>query len=549
LRTCDSEVADLRAKRAIRMIAAYSTFGISLPLTSLMRGLGLVGVYDSALMGVFNYLADQQDVLKWYEREGVVQDQAIGFSHRLLAAQLLRRLDVKNWAEPLEECWPILTALKPTSVADNWLLETLVFEALRPSWNQSQERLRRSLESYQKVPSILAERSQPTQHHWARTLQCLSRSEHDLNAKVEYLLDAIGKLVSAVDLAANHRGRENPRNVFNTLGAVYAELSRHYRAYGSKEAESSWLDAANAFDRAMGYGADNLVTLSAFADRLVEHGRDMLPEDVAQATQDLSQALTLLTRASETPGILPEDEMHLMQTQMKAYEALDSEAAASFFGGLRDSSPELWGVTFAHRKLKSMTADAWRKGDAKEFSEVFEILNQLLQELGSKCGWRLLYLLYKVTTSSIQRRYDFSYRLQLLDRLAATEFRWDSKLRFAHCVLCYQSSDFPRGQSLFRSLRGLFNSGDLEPRRLVSFWRSEEEPSRPRIATVRVNRVDNDWRAYGEVAEMQGQSVLLRPRWFDEPPTRNQARQCFILFETYGPIAVPVGRHVESLID
>jgi hypothetical protein len=550
LRVCDQEVPDIKSKRLLRILAAYSAFGIPVPLTSLMRSLGYKTVYDTAIISILNKLAFGEEVLDWFPWEDEIEDQAIGFRHRLLALKLLELLNIENWADPLEECGPVIELLKPTSAADRWLIEALVFEAMRPAGRirEPQERLLRILKTFRVIPSVIAEKSRAIQHHWARTLQQISRSINNPEQQVEYLREAVGKLISAEELSGKFHTREHPRNILNTLGAVRAELSRCYRLMGKdSDADQTWQDSASAFERALGYGADNYVTLSAYSDRLLDHASETNLSQEAKLV-DLTLANTLLIRALEIQGIPKEDEEYLTNRQLRVYTLLDQTAVQDYLNALEKTNKELWALTVTQEKLRNLSKDDWESGKKPELSEAFAILDDVYSLNPLTSSWRLLFLLHKVTNRLSLKRYNFEYRLTIFDRLATTTFKWDTKMRFIHCVLCYQCGEFIRGQSLFRELRTAFNSGQLEPTPMADFWRDKTKPELARIATIKVERVDSDWRAYGSIPEMNGQSILLRPRWFIPPATLHEVKQCNISFNTWGPIALPLGRDLHSSI-
>ena len=190
-----------------------------------------------------------------------------------------------------------------------------------------------------------------------------------------------------------------------------------------------------------------------------------------------------------------------------------------------------------------------RQGTAKELSSAYEILHEVYEKTFENHSWRSVFLLYRVVSALQSQRYNFRLRLDLLDELDATPFRWYSGLRFSQAVLCYQTGNYSRGFNLFRDLRSSFRSGELQPMRLSSFWRDGTHPSNPRQASIRLRRVQSDMVAYGEVPEMNGQQVLSRPRWFEVQPKTGDVRQCHIAFESYGPLAVPVERRLVSSID
>ena len=179
-------------------------------------------------------------------------------------------------------------------MADSWLVETLVFEALRVDRSEANanNRLHCILETYDHIPSAIAVRSAPTQHHWASALSNKARSLEDVTAKVSAYSQAIEKLALAVDLAGSERGREHPRNIYTSLGVTRSDLSRVLRGMGQMErAETLWHAAAGAFEAALRFGSDNFVVLSAFANRLIEHAKES--STASEALDDIARRILI----------------------------------------------------------------------------------------------------------------------------------------------------------------------------------------------------------------------------------------------------------------
>ena len=230
----EERVKDPAAKLAVRYIAAFSSFGIAVPLVPVLRKAGTSKILDTSIISTLRELSELEDILQWGDSEEYLHDQTIFFKHRLLAIQMLSQLGVAGWNDRLRECWGLLETLEASPIADTWLVETLVFEALRLDRNDStmDGRLPVVLETMGHIPPVIAGRSAPTQHHWGRALGFQARQVEDPEQREFTYSQAIDKLALASDLAITEKGREHPRNIFNSLGVMRSELSRVLRNDG-----------------------------------------------------------------------------------------------------------------------------------------------------------------------------------------------------------------------------------------------------------------------------------------------------------------------------
>ncbi|MCY4079782.1 MAG: hypothetical protein OXF54_06035 [Caldilineaceae bacterium] len=553
-RTFREQVKEPSAMQAVRFIAAFSSFGIAVPLVPLLRSVGMTRTLDTSIMPTLRRLSESEDLLQWGDSEEHLHDQTVSLKHRLIAIHLLEELGACGWEDRLRECWLLLEKLQASPLADSWLVETLVFEALRVERFDAamRDRLPTLLETLEHIPPAIAERSASTQHHWARALGLKARHSEDATETITLYFQAVKKLESACELAESERGREHPRNIYNSLGVMRSEFSRALRGYGQiEQAEEMWQSAAVAFDLALRFGSDNFVVLSAYAYRLIEHAREI--DDMPQALGDIASALSYLAQAEEAALLadsLSDDDANFIEVQRNyAWNTFDSEQAEHHIEGLISKGSEIGFVLRAYEMLRDISEEEWKQGTASQLRCTYEFLSESFAGQIQNRSWRSVFLMYRIVSALRAKRFDFRLRLSLLDELDALPFRWYSGLRFAQSVLCYQTGDFRRGFNLFRDLRSRFRSGDLQPMRLTSFWREPTRPSEPRQASVRIRRVHSDWVAYGEVPEMNGQQVLARPRWFEVQPKTGDVRPCHIVFEVYGPLAVPTSRHPVSLID
>ena len=553
-RTFEERIKSPQAKLAARYIAAFSSFGIGVPLVPLLRSLGTTKMLDLSIIPTLREVSESEDLLQWEDTEEHIYDQTISFKHRLISIQLLNYLGVTRWEDRLRECWGLLDTLEASPEADTWLVEALVFEVLRVERPDSAmlERLPPLLETFEHVPSIIAGGSAPTQHHWARALGLKASNAEDPSEKILYYSEAVEKLSLACELAERERGGEHPRNIYNSLGVMRSELSRTLRNDGQMErAEALWYSAASAFELALQYGADNFVVLSAYARRLIEHAKES--NDPSQELGDIASALSYLTQAEEsallTDSLSNEDANYIELERNNAFGVIDAERAKGHIEELIKQGNEIGIVLRAYEILRGINPEDWKQGTAIELERSFDLLYDAYSEHLSGHSWRIIFLLYRVASALKSRRFNFQLRLDLLDELDALPFRWHSGLRFAQAVLCYQTANFARGFNLFRDLRSTFASGDLQPIYVSSFWRDPQHPTVPQFASVRIRRIQTGWLAYGEVPELNGQQVITRPRWFEVQPRTGDVRQCHIVFEQYGPLAVPLERRVVSLID
>ena len=554
VRTFEERVKEPSARVAVRYIAAFSSFGIAVPLVPLLRNSGTTKMLDTSIIPTLREVSQSEDLLQWGDSEEHLNDQTISFKHRLIAIQLLDQLGVKGWEDQLRECWGLLETLEASPVADSWLVEALVFEALRVDRfdGAMRDRLPVLLETLDHIPSVIAGRSASTQHHWARALGFKARHSEEISEKIVFYSQAVEKLALACELAESERGREHPRNIYNSLGVMRSELSRSLRGNGQiQQSEAQWQSAASAFDLALRFGSDNFVVLSAYAHRLIEHAKEI--DDTSQKFSEIASALSYLAQSEEaallTDSLSADDASYIETERNRAWEVIDPEQAEHHIEELIREGNEIGIVIKAHRVLRDMNNDDWNQGTAEQLIFAYDILNAPYARQIKNRSWRSVFLLYRVVSALKTQRYDFQLRLGLLDELDTLAFRWYSGLRFAQAVLCYQTGDFIRGFNLFRDLRSRFVSGELQPMRLTSFWRDPTSPPDPRQGSVRIRRVQSDWVAYGEVPEMNGQQVLTRPRWFEVQPRTGDVRQCHIVFETNGPLAVPIDRRLVSLID
>ena len=553
-RTFEEEVKAPTARRAVRYIAAFSSFGIAVPLVPLLRSVGTTTL-DTSVMPTLRRVSESEDLVEWGDSEEYLHDYTISFKHRLIAIHLLEILGANGWEARLRECWGLLETLKAGPVADSWLVEALVFEALRVErFDSERERLPALLETLEHIPTVIAERSASTQHHWARALGFKARHSENITDRILLYFRAVKRLELACELAESEKGREHPRNIYNSLGVMRSEFSRTLRGNENVEkAEALWQSAASAFDLALRYGSDNFVVLSAYAQRLIEHAQEIKDRDRPKALSEIASALSFLAQAEETSllsdALSEDDAVYIERKRNEAWNVIDPEQAEHHIEKLISEGNEIGIVLKAYRVLGNMSNEDWKQGKASQLECAYKILCETYADQVKNRSWRSVILLYRIVSALKAKRHDFQHRLKLLDELDTLPFRWYTGLRFAQSVLCYQTGDFRRGFNLFRDLRSKFLSGDLQPIHMTSFWRDPTHPSKARQASVRIQQVRSDWVAYGEVPEMNGQRVLTRPRWFDVQPRTGDVRPCKIVFERNGPLAVPIGRHPVSIID
>ena len=370
IRTYEERVVEPEAKLAVRYIAAFSSFGIAVPLVPLLRSVGTSRVLDTSIIPTLRSVSESEDLLQWGDSEEYLHDQTVSFKHRLISIQLLNQLGVNSWEKRLREVWGLLRTLEASPLADTWLVEALVFEALRVERLDAtmRERLSVLLETLDHIPSVIGGRSTPTQHHWARALGFKARQSADLDDKVLLYSEALEKLALACELAESDRGREHPRNIYNSLGVMRSELSRTLRDAGQIErAETLWQSAASAFDLALRYGSDNFVVLSAYANRLIEHANEI--KETPEALNEIASALSFLAQAEESAllgdSLSIDDAAYIERERNNAWEVIDPERAECHIEDLITQGNEIGLLLKAYRTLRHIDRHDWEAGNCQ----------------------------------------------------------------------------------------------------------------------------------------------------------------------------------------
>ena len=65
------EVRDPSARRAVRYIAAFSSFGIAVPLAPLLRSVGTTTMLDTSVMATLHRVSESEDLLQWAIRRSI----------------------------------------------------------------------------------------------------------------------------------------------------------------------------------------------------------------------------------------------------------------------------------------------------------------------------------------------------------------------------------------------------------------------------------------------------------------------------------------------
>jgi hypothetical protein len=158
---------------------------------------------------------------------------------------------------------------------------------------------------------------------------------------------------------------------------------------------------------------------------------------------------------------------------------------------------------------------------------------------GIELRWRSLLFVLSLMRRHPHEKYNFSKQLLLYEKLEkAPEFQFRPIDQFRTAVLCYQTGRYADGYERFRHLRERLRQTGEMGFLVRDVWREPNNPERPRITAVRVTRILTEWRAYGEVTDLR-QTIPLKPRQFEPPPSLNEVVSCVVRFERNGPLAVP----------
>lgn len=534
-RICEDRIDDEGSRRALRALAAFSTYGLPLPLGLVFRLVNTPISPSSPILSHLERLSESEEVLQWLDPHKAMSEQLVGFGHRLLASEFLRAVGAEHSDDPLDICGEVLQSLRPNEHQDEALLQDFVFEALRPAkaGEETAERLKRKLATYGEIPSVLAERASSVQHHWGRALYSLARKSEE-GSDLNLLREALGKLSVAAQLSSATRRGDHPRNILNTIGTVRAELSRAHRLQGNVEqADAAWDSAATAFERALALGGDNVVILSAYARRLVDRAQAVLDVYPDKAVENAASATVYLIQALSIPGLGPDDEDQLYGQLGLASSIYTDSRVADRLSMLRSEAPATAAAISATRLLSSFRPRDWGEHLAEVEKAHAEL--EAARSEAARAGWRYWYLLYRTSTLVPARRFDFAYRRATLEELARTQFHWDVTLRFAHAVLCFQTDDYPAGHELFRQLREDISSGKVNPRTVTSFWRSPESPTEARIVPLRIDHIDSDSRGYGVIQQLGPRQIPLTPRQFRPLPVEGEVVTCQLFLRAIRP--------------
>lgn len=528
-----------RISAIVKRIAALSVFGLQTPLMPLLRSSGQRDSIDIEMVTDLANLDRNAGLIRWNTRPETLDDQFLFFRHPLVAARLLRRTDPSIAWFPIELTWPVLENLWGGRSADNWLAERFTFNVLRSNRNLSAAQTEAIIQTFQRIPSEISERNKTVLHHWARALYHLGLGKVDGDAGdgIALMQDAVRTLQKAIDQPDDPGPGEHPSHLYNTLGTICAELALRYQ--GQSLEAGYWEQTTKAFERAIAISAENFEALLAYAYRLVSRAERVAATDTRESADAASLALTYLQQAEDIGGNTRADDTFFETTRGRVWRLVDPASAQVHVESLIQAGHEAGYLLAAYSTLRGVSLNNPKPSDERALQGAITILKRHSDNNQTDAGWRVPFLLYRATCASTRGRFAFGDRLALLEGLERSDFVWSLRLLFDKAVLYFQAGRFADGDRQFRRIRRLISQGGIPSRRLSDFWRDSSDPTRAQPATVRIRRVDSEWRAYGAIQEMGGQEIMLRPRYFDIPPKTGDYRQCVVRFETSGPVAVP----------
>lgn len=540
-------VTDDRMKSLINYVAAMSTFRLVSPFWTVLRPV-TGGVFSSELVDVLRQLSD---LMSWGTSRAL-DDETLRFVHPSIASEILRREGIRDSQQRINVLRPLLSQLSAGSVGDRWVCESIAVTA-SPSFEEKQAMPQIDwswrLDLFEDLPALIRDRSKAILHHWARGLYLSAESivgDLSLVERRQRLEAAIEKLCVAIELPRREGRDEHPSHLYNTLGAAYSRYSRFLEeAEGhTNQVTESWERACDAFEKAISVsGGTNVDALLAFSRRLIGRvqGAAANPEDVNEKqAADLLRALQLLDEAHEIVGAVPnvaaswEDSIHIYRQD--ALHWLNRFADDASLQDLIRENPDIG--YYCRARLRVQDID-----DVQHVASALEVFEDA-DAAGVVFGVRAILFRLTLMRHHPGAMYEFSAQRKLyevLERLPAFDLRPVDKFR--HAVLCYQCGEYAEGSERFRRLREATRRSEFIPPRLRDVLRDRQSPKKPRVVSMRVDRLWNEWRGEGFVDELN-EAVPFRPRHFRNPPRAKDIVPCVIRFVFSGPKAVP--EHFEA---
>jgi hypothetical protein len=535
-------IQDDRMRTLVHYVASMSTLRMVSPLWTLLRPI-TGGTFSSELVVILRQL---EGLVSWGTSQAL-EDEVLRFHHPSIAAEILRRIGVRDIRERINLLRPLLVQLSAGSAADRWVCESMAV-TVSPSFEQKQAATYVDwdwrLDLFNDLPPLIRDRSKLILHHWARGLYLsaeVGASTIPQEERRKRLESAIDKLKAAIALPRREGRDEHPSHLYNTLGAAYSRYSRFLEeSEGSTpEATESWGSACDAFERSIvASGGTNVDALLAFSRRLIQRVADVAvsPADVTEEqAADLLRALQLLDEAGEiveelanpAPGWADSIDIY----RQHSLHWLDRFGTDEGLQQLIQENPSIGYYCQARLRVQDI-ADVHQVGSA------IDVLRQA-EESGVKFGTRAVLFRLTLLRHHPQGEYDFTEQRRLYEILESMP---ESEPRpvdqFRHAVLCYQCGDYRAGAERFRRLRDATRRSDFIPPRLRDVLRNRQKPKDHWKVSMRVDRIWNEWRGEGFVLEIND-SVPFRPRHFPEVPKLKQIIPCAVRFVFSGPKAVP----------
>jgi tetratricopeptide (TPR) repeat protein len=529
-------------QEVLQVIAVLSSFRLVSPLCTVLRPV-TGGVFDSRVSSTVKQL---DGIVVWGDYLAELGDQALRFIHPAHADECLRQRGVKTFAQKLEAISSVLSSLSAGQMGDTWVAESLAATVLTPPFDERPYvDWECRLGAFEQMPAALRDQSKVILHHWARCLYLSADlrnspyiSSSERGSRLEAAISKIGK---ATTLARRGPRGEHPSHLYNTLGTAYVRYAAFLEAQGAgaEQCSAAWDDACRAFEQAIALsGGTNMDALLAFSSRLLNHTRAHPLEQPMSERQasDLAYALSLLDQAEElieqSPSPDPDWEPTIAEYRAEALQSLNTTAAQSYIQELQRSiNPELGYYCAARLALLN-------PNEVMGYTGALRLLEEAEQR-GIRLGWRSLLLQLWIMHKYPPQRFEFRRLRELHERLEKDrEYAPRPVDMFSHAVLCYPTGSYVEGAERFRKLREVFRGSGNAPLGARDFWREPSEPNKPRLTTLRLDRIVTEWRAEGYVDDLR-QSVPLRPRHFAPLPKLRDVVECIIRFEPWGPLAVP----------
>lgn len=443
---------------------------------------------------------------------------------------------VDEISKPLWMLVPYLETLDGSISGDIRLAEEISEGVLRiisrydTAWRNRNE----IIEAFKKIPDVIHESSRAINHHHGMVLWKTAKYDNVLSSQIrkERFKRSIELFDKSLKIPARtHERDEHPGHILTSraysLWHWSQQLSDDPQKRSGLESES-----IDNFREAISKIPDNRYATYGLARSLItvcEQITDAVFVETKSAM--VTEALDLL---QGDPA--PDFATNWFALRERAMRLIDEAAPAKFRVELRSRNEEAGYLLEAWAIIKGILQSA-----SKEMIEgALSYLDSAIENHNVNCTWRTYHLAYNLKRLHPEFQNDFYKNYQLLRTLEKSKgFTMKPRDLFEMGVLCFQLDMYKEGFKVFRTIRasGAHRNLELESQ---PFWSENASPYKPRLARLRVKRVETPYKGWAYIEEFN-EDIPFRPAHFNPDGTlrSGEIMKCYIRFMPSGPIAVP----------